>query len=291
VGGSAFTISVLMCVYNIETYIRKCINALLNQTIEDFEIVIVDDGSTDNTLNIIENFDDKRIRCFRNQKNIGVAKSRNKCIKLSRGENLFFTDGDCIVSKNWIEEGFKFIKEKGCVGVEGKTCYVAEGYQPTFSDDVIQNEKPRKFMTCNMAYKKSVIERIRGFDERYTYNSDRDLALKAMKLGRICFNPNMIVYHQKRTVKPLQFVGRGKRIRSRVLLYKKFGERELVLWRIVYPLHLMGMFFPPLIFSSFFRNRYKTKEDFALFPFIYIRLLYERLNLWNMCAKERVFLI
>jgi GT2 family glycosyltransferase len=146
-------------------------------------------------------------------------------------------------------------------------------------------------MTCNIAYKKSVIESVGGLDERYTYLEDRDLALRVLRLGRIHFNPEMIVYHQKITLNPKQFVQIGERIRNRVLLYKKLGEKKLFLWRIVYPLSLMVVIFPPLILGSFFRNRYKTREDFALFPFIYLRLIYERLNLWDMCAKERVFLI
>lgn len=280
-----------MCVCNVEKYIRKCIRSLLDQTIKDFDIVIVDDGSTDNTRNIIEDFDDKRIRYFRNKENIGITKSRNKCVKLSQRENVFFTDGDCVVSKDWIEEGLKFLKKKGCVGVEGRTYYVSEDYRPTLSDSVIKNENSGQFMTCNIAYKKSVIERIGGFDEKYIYNADRDLALRAMKLGRIHFNPEMIVTHQKRTLEPMDFVQHGKRIRDRVLLYKKFGEKELFLWRIANPLYLMALLFPPLIFGSFFRNSYRTKEDFVLFPYIYIRLLFERLSLWDMCAKERVLLI
>jgi len=142
-----------------------------------------------------------------------------------------------------------------------------------------------------MAYKKSVIERIRGFDERYTYQEDRDLALRAMKLGKIIFNPEMIVFHQKVTLKPPQFVQGGKRARNRVLLYKKFGERKRMLWRIFNPSDLMSILFPPLIFGSLFIHRYKTKEDLGLFPFIYIRMIYQRLNLWDMCIRERVFLI
>ena len=97
--------------------------------------------------------------------------------------------------------------------------------------------------------------------------------------------------HQKHTLKPMEFVQTSKRIRSRVLLYKKFRERKFILWRIVYPSDLMAILFPPFIFVSLLRNRYRTKEDFVLFPFIYIRLIYERLNLWDMCARERVFLI
>jgi len=263
----------------------------LAQTIRNFEIIIVEDPPFDRTKDIIDTFEDKRIRYVRNQRNYGLSKSRNQSVELARGEYIFFTDADCIVSKNWIEKGLKSFQELNSIGVEGKTYYVSEEYEPTYSDSFIENKKGGKFMTCNMAYKKSVIERIGGFDERYTYMEDKDLALRAMKLGRIIFNPEMIVFHQKVTVKPPQFVRGAKRARNRVLLYKKFGERERMLWRIVYPSDLMAILFPPLIFGSLFIHRYKTKEDLGLFPFIYIKGIYARLNLWDMCIRERVFLI
>ena len=146
-------------------------------------------------------------------------------------------------------------------------------------------------MTGNMAYKKETVKAAGGFDERLTYLEDRDLALRIMKRGRICFNPKMIVYHQKKVLTPKQFVQNGKRLGNRVLLYKKLKDKPFLVWRIAYPIHLAEMIFPPLIFGSFFHERYKAKEDFDLFPFIYVRRIYERLSFWNMCARERVFLI
>jgi GT2 family glycosyltransferase len=264
---------------------------LLDQTFKDFEIIIVEDPPFDRTKHIINTFEEKKIRYIRNQKHLGISKSRNRCVELAEGNYIFFTDADCIVSKNWIEEGQKCFREQDCIGVEGKTYYVSEEYKPTYSDHIIENKNGGQFMTCNMAYKKSVFDRIGGFDKRYTYLEDRDLAMRAIKLGRICFNPKMIVYHQKTTLTPKQFVQNGKRLRNRVLLYKKFKDKPNFIWRIVDPLDLIAMIFPPLTFGSFFRNRYRTKEDFDLFPFIYVRIIYERLNFWDMCARERVFLI
>jgi hypothetical protein len=115
--------------------------------------------------------------------------------------------------------------------------------------------------------------------------------LRASMLGRICFNPKMVVCHEKKTLSPIEFVRMGERIGNRVLLYKRFKDRSLFVWRIVYPLDLMATIFPPLVLVSFFRNRYRTREDIILFPFIYVKLLYERLILWKTCAKERVFLL
>jgi glycosyltransferase involved in cell wall biosynthesis len=290
------SVSVVMTVRNVEKYIANCIMSLLDQTFSDFEIVVIDDMSNDNTKSIIRKFDDKRIKCFKNVNWLGISSSRNRGLNYATGEYIFFTDGDCTVSKKWIEEGLRCLRDPKCVGVEGKIYYVSHDYEPSFSDHITENRHGGKFMTGNVAYKKSVIERVGGFDERYSYLEDRDLALRAMKFGRIDFNPEMIVYHPKHILRPRQFVQVGKRIRNIVLFYKKFGEaRSLALtsflWRIVRPLNLMAMIFPPLVFVSFLRNRYKNKEDFILFPFIYLKLIYERLNLWDMCIKERVLLI
>jgi len=290
------SVSIVMTVRNVEKYIANCIMSILDQTFNDFEIVIIDDMSNDNTKNIIGKFDDRRIKYFKNIRWLGISSSRNRGLNYATGEYVFFTDGDCTVSKNWIEEGLECLRDLNCVGVEGKINYVSNDYEPSFSDHVTENRYGGKFMTGNIAYKKSIIERVGGFDERYSYLEDRDLALRAMKFGRIDFNPEMIVSHPKNILNPRQFVQVGKRVRNIVLFYKKFGEaraRALTsfLWRIVRPLNLMAMIFPPLIFVSFFRNRYKNKEDFVLLPFIYPKLIYERLSLWNMCIKERVFLI
>jgi len=150
-------------------------------------------------------------------------------------------------------------------------------------------------MTCNVAYTKSLMESIGGFDEKYKHIGDRDFGLRAIKFGRIHFNPKMIVYHQKVKFKPKEFVRDSRKIRARVLLYKKFAERGAgevpFLWRIVNPHGLLGIIFPPLIFLSLLHGNFESRDDFVLLPFTYIKLIYERLNIWDMCVKERVFLI
>jgi len=166
-------VSVLMSVRNVEKSIGNCIRSILDQTFNDFEIVVIDDLSNDNTKNIIEEFNDKRIRYFRNEKWLGLCKSRNLCVKRAKGEYVFFTDGDCTVSKNWIKEGLKHLKDPNCIGVEGRIYYVSEDYEPTFSDYINENRYGGQFMTGNMAYKKRVIETVGGFDERLTYLEER----------------------------------------------------------------------------------------------------------------------
>jgi GT2 family glycosyltransferase len=263
----------------------------LNQTLDDFEIVIIDDMCTDNSKHVLEKFDDKRIRFFRNKKHLGIAKSRNKGLKLARGEYLFFTDGDCIVAKDWIEQGLKFLKDSNCAGVEGKTYYVSKEYEPTFSDYVCENKYGGEFMTGNIAYRRSVIESVGSFDERYTYNEDRDLALRILKYGKICFNQNMIVCVQQQKRTPKKFIESANHIRNWVLIFKRFGDMPNRLWRIAYPWNLAIVLFPPVVLLSLLFYRFRKLDDFKLLPFVYIHAIYERLQLWKECAKQRVFLI
>jgi len=289
-------VSVVLCTYNVESYIYRCIKALLNQTFSSFEIIVVDD-STDSTDKIINRFDDDRIKYFKNNKHLGISKSRNEAIRLSTGKYVFFTDADCIVSRNWIEQGLQTFADTNCVGVEGKTYYVSETYTPTFSDSIIKNLNGGQYMMCNIAYRRSALEKIGGFDERYSYYyEDRDLALRIKKLGRIVFNPCMIVYHQKNTMTPKSYLRRAKRIRDRVLLFKKFhddwsGKIPNPMGRIVNPLDLLAVIYPPFVFHYLVVYKFQKKADWTLFPYIWVRKLSERLNLWQACATERVVLI
>ena len=84
------------------------------------------------------------------------------------------------MSKDWIEQGLKTLENSNCVGVEGQIYYISKQYKPTFSDHTYEM-KPGKFMTGNVAYKRRVVENVGGFDERYSYFEDRDLAFRILR--------------------------------------------------------------------------------------------------------------
>ena len=284
-------VSVLLCVRNEEKYIGSCIKSILSQTYEDFEVIIVDDMSNDHTQTIIKEFDDERIRYFRNEEWYGIAKSRNRGLKHAKGEYVFFTDGDCRVPHSWIEEGLKSLKSPDCVGVEGRIYYVSKDYKPTHSDAVIENVNGGHFTTGNVAYKRSVVKAVGGFDERLKRLSDRDIALRIMKYGEIRFNAKMIVYHPQVIQTPRGLIETASRARNRVYLFKRFRDTKSMLWRIVYPLNLVKALFPPLILISLLFHKVKNANDFRLLPYTYVYVVKERLQLWETCARERVFLI
>lgn len=93
-------ISVIIPVYNVEKYLRECLDSVLVQTFEDFEIICINDASTDGSLKILEEYErcDSRIKIINNEKNIGLGLSRNKGIETACGKYIHFLDSD-----DWME--------------------------------------------------------------------------------------------------------------------------------------------------------------------------------------------
>jgi GT2 family glycosyltransferase len=262
----------------------------------DLQVVIVEDPPFDHAEKILNEFNDNRITYVRNKRHDGISRSRNRSIEMANGEYVFFTDADCVVSSDWVEQGLRSLQKLDYVGAEGRTFYVSQEYKPTLSDVVIENRRGGRYLTCNIAYRKSIIEHIGGFDERYVRGADVDLALRAMNLGAIHFNPMMRVYHQKVTRAGFEYVRTAERVKNRVIRYKRFGKSGLpkgsLAWRIYSPRRLVGIVVPPLVLvDPLLHRRCKTKADLRVLPFVYLRLVWERLSLWSMCAKEKAYLI
>jgi len=100
-------ISVVMPVYNRQNYIHHAIQSILDQTFNDWELVIVDDGSTDNTEKVIKLFKDDRIHYFKNSRNRGISYSRNRGNKMASGEILAVQDSDDMSLPDRLEEIYK----------------------------------------------------------------------------------------------------------------------------------------------------------------------------------------
>lgn len=102
---SKVDISIIVPIYNAEKYINKCVDSLLNQTKEEIELILINDGSTDNTDSILKEYKDKRIKYFKN-KNQGIGKTRNFGIDKAKGKYLMFIDSDDYIEKDACEKLF-----------------------------------------------------------------------------------------------------------------------------------------------------------------------------------------
>lgn len=92
--------SIIICVYNVEKYIDKAIESVLNQDFKNYELLILNDGSTDNTLKIIKGYKDKRIRIINCKQNKGLSCGRNKAVSQAKGEYILYLDGDDTLYEN-----------------------------------------------------------------------------------------------------------------------------------------------------------------------------------------------
>ena len=101
-------ISIIVPVYNCEKYISNCINSVLEQSFKDFELILVDDGSSDRSFEICESFakKDSRVRAI-HQPNSGVSRARNIGLDEAKGEYIGFVDGDDCVDKEMYERLYK----------------------------------------------------------------------------------------------------------------------------------------------------------------------------------------
>ena len=104
-------VSVIMAVFNGEAYLRETIDSILAQTYKDFEFVIVNDASTDNTRDIILSYSDERIKLFDNPENIGLASTLNRCLEEAKGKWIVRTDADDYHELDRIELQVKYAEE------------------------------------------------------------------------------------------------------------------------------------------------------------------------------------
>lgn len=120
-------VTVLMPVYNAERYLREAIDSILAQTFTDFELLLINDGSTDGSVSIIESYDDPRIRLAHNERNLGLVPTLNKGIDLARGEYIARMDSDDVSMPERLEKQVAFMDANSdCSVVAAKILQIDE---------------------------------------------------------------------------------------------------------------------------------------------------------------------
>ena len=186
------TVSVVLPTYNRADIIDDPICSVLTQTYEDFELIVVDDGSTDNTAEVIEAFDDDRIRYIKHDGNKGAPAARNTGIEASQGEYIAFQDSD----DDWLPDKLEkqmqtFRDSSSSVGVvytgmkrkrDDKTVYIPyEGVEQT-EGDISKSILFQNFVPAQVAMvRKRCFDEVGGFDEQAWPISDWELWIRISK--------------------------------------------------------------------------------------------------------------
>lgn len=105
-------VSVIMPVYNVEEFVGEALQSILNQTYKNIEVIVVDDGSTDDTYSIVKYFaeNDKRVKLYRNERNLKIVKTLNRALSEAKGDYILRMDGDDVSVENRLEVLMSFIK-------------------------------------------------------------------------------------------------------------------------------------------------------------------------------------
>ena len=180
-------ISVIMSVFNHEKYLQKSIDSILSQSYKNFEFIIINDGSNKNAKKILElnKLQDKRIKVIINKKRIGLTKSLNIAIKISKGEYIARQDSDDISYFKRFEEQLNFFKKNKKVIMCGTNGILIDN-NGSFLKNIknLENnyEKIKKkliyenqFIHSSVMVKRNYLLEVKGYDEKFKYAQDYDL--------------------------------------------------------------------------------------------------------------------
>lgn len=230
-------ISVIMGVYNSGNVVTKAIDSILKQTFTDFEFIICDDNSQDNTYDVIKNLEkkDKRIVLIKNEKNLGLAKTLNRCIAIAKGEFIARMDDDDISHPIRFEKQINFMLENpeyAVVGT-GKRYFDESGVWKTLNDygprTVIDIYKGKNFTHPSVMMKKESLLKVGSYTESLLTRrgQDFDLWCKLYFNGYKGFNMNEVLldyYESKESVKRRKF-----KYRITIFINKLYWRKKLKL--------------------------------------------------------------
>ena len=182
-------VSVLMNCYNSERFIEKSIRSVINQTYKNWELIIWDDGSKDNTYKIVSSFKDKKIKIFRNKKNLGLGTSRIKAQKKLKGDYIAILDSDNVFMKSKLNKQVQEFKKNKNIS------FVATGYSLIDSNDkktghydISLNKNfisylctSNIFAHSSIMYKKKIAKKVGWYSKKLEYAQDYDLTMKLLR--------------------------------------------------------------------------------------------------------------
>ncbi len=182
-------VSVIMPVYNGEKYLRQAVESVLRQTFTDFELIIINDGSTDNSSHSIRSFTDPRVVVIENKQNVGLSTVRNRGLEIARGEFIAFLDCDDIAYPERLELQVAFLLANPDVGLVGSFVrLIDENGKPGVSwRDYIPSEQfpirimfGNTFTTSSVLLRKTALPQER-FREGFAPAEDYDLWVRILK--------------------------------------------------------------------------------------------------------------
>jgi glycosyltransferase involved in cell wall biosynthesis len=274
-------ISVIIPAFNEEKFLGNCLLSLKEQDFKDFEIIVVDNNSTDKTGEIAKKLG--ALLVF--EKNQGVAFARNKGAKIANGEILVFTDADTILPKNWLSKiKEEFEKDKELIAFGGSCQFYSGPISVKLASKFLL--KPFLFldksfsggfnlMGCNMAIKKEAFLRVGGFNENLKLNEDVEISYRLRKIGKVKLDPNFKVKTSGRRFRHGLILGIVNYAPATIFrwLFKKFDKFQ---------------FFPTQRKESSLVGNFSFFLSLFLFIFLFLHFLNPEIAIAKNLAKKEI---
>lgn len=242
-------LSVVVATYNGGRTLRECLESLRQVHYSNYEVIVVDDGSTDNTQEILKSFPEVRVV---SQENRGLSVARNVGIEAATGEIVVFTDSDCVVDRDWLYHIAHFMEQNpylaGMGGpnitpMEDRLVHRAVALAPGHATHVLLSQEEAEHVPgCNMAFRRDALMQVGLFDPIYRKaGDDVDIIWRLQDMGhKIGFSTAAFVWHHRRpTMRGYLRQQRGYGEAEALLLRRhplRFNDRGQSIWRgIIYP--------------------------------------------------------
>ncbi|SEG07423.1 glycosyltransferase family 2 protein [Flavobacterium urumqiense] len=226
--------SVIIPLFNKEKFIEATLKSVLNQTFIDFEILIINDGSTDNSVTIIEGFDDPRIRYFFKE-NAGVSSARNDGIEKAQSNYISFIDADDYWYPDFLEEMFKIIQNypqqkvfSAAIEIETSKKVIPASYSIIRTNDCeivnyfTASSKETVICTSCAVFHKSIFEETGNFDITVKSGQDTDLWIRIGMNYPVVFSWKILA----RYIYDENSLSKNKNYLNKKINFSKFEEQE-----------------------------------------------------------------
>lgn len=200
-------VSVLMPAYNAEKYIDEAVQSIADQTFTDWELIIVDDGSKDNTLNKLKDWKkrDARIKVFENERNSGIVSTRNKLIDLAEGEYIAWLDSDDIAISDRLEKQVKVLDADKDIAVVGGGLEFFKGDKVLSKRLYKQNDSEArkdifKFSPISQGaamYKKEYVVEVGKYDDKILTAEDLNLTFRLANQYKIANIGDIVIRYRQ----------------------------------------------------------------------------------------------
>ena len=259
-----------MSVYNDAKYLKEAIESILNQTFKDFEFIIIDDGSTDKSSKILDDYvkKDKRIKAI-HQKNIGLTKSLNKALKLAQGRYIARMDANDVAYKSRFKTQVKFLQKHPKIGLVGNYVDVIDEKGKTMgqliyptSDKKIKKELIKKNPFCHptVMFKKEVTEKTGAYNEDFSVAQDYDFWIRISRYYQTANLPEVLGAWRTRR-ESITSQKNLSQIKANLHIQKKAIKDGLYPWYYsIFLLRTYFLFIFPLRFRNFIKKRFLWKK-------------------------------